>query len=72
MTCLTVHLGGPLVAPIATPRRFPSDWRARAFVEAFAAPARHPDQGHGARHPAPPSVTHAASRHQVQTNGARR
>ena len=38
MARLTVHLGGSLVAPIATPRRFPLDWRARAFVEACLEP----------------------------------
>jgi hypothetical protein len=39
MARLTVHLGGSLVAPIATPRLFASDWRVRSFIETGLAPA---------------------------------
>jgi hypothetical protein len=55
MARLTVHLGGALVAPIAIPSRFPSDWRVRAFVEAgLAVPARQ--AGHFAASPRTPHL----------------
>jgi hypothetical protein len=73
MARLTVHLGGSLVAPIATPRRFPLDWRARAFVEAcLETGVRHRSQGDDTRHPAQASMMRAAARSPMHTRGATR
>jgi hypothetical protein len=73
MARLTVHLGGSLVAPIATPRRFPLDWRARAFVEACLEPgARHRAQGDDPRHLAQAGMMRAAARSPMHTRGATR
>ena len=57
MARLTVHLGGSLVAPIETPRRFPLDWRARAFVEACLEPG---SSGPRRRREAPGASEHDA------------
>ena len=42
MARLTVQLGGFLIVPIATPRRFASDWRLQSLVEAGLAATTQP------------------------------
>jgi hypothetical protein len=71
MARLTVHLGGSLVAPIATPRRFPSGWRVRGYVEAgLTAPTLQPGTQAVSRRTSHASVVSAPSRHHLHSNGA--
>ncbi|MEA2767402.1 MAG: hypothetical protein QOD93_364 [Acetobacteraceae bacterium] len=69
MARLTVHLGGSLVAPIATPRLFASDWRVRSFIETGLAPAGREDIKPTLRLP-PSRTTSLAWRHWKQSRGA--
>jgi hypothetical protein len=71
MARLTVHLGGSLVAPIATPRLFASDWRVRSFIETGLAPAGRRCEDIKPTLRLPPSrTTSLAWRHWKQSCGA--
>jgi hypothetical protein len=71
MARLTVHLGGSLVAPIATQRLFASDWRVRSFIETGLAPAGRRCEDIKPTLRLPPSrATSLAWRHWKQSCGA--